>query len=88
MQNLSILLLVTLEVIGVAWVYGLTRFVADIHFMLGRTTGLLLKASWLVVNPVFLALVLVYSQTQATVLSYGDYVFGITETGISCFFYG
>ncbi|XP_050723346.1 sodium-dependent nutrient amino acid transporter 1-like [Eriocheir sinensis] len=80
--NLSILLLVTLEVAGVAWVYGLRRLAADIHFMLGRSTGVLWKASWLLLNPLFLAGVLVYSQTQATVLSYGDYVFGTTETAV------
>ncbi|XP_050710078.1 sodium- and chloride-dependent glycine transporter 2-like [Eriocheir sinensis] len=81
-QNLSVLLLVTLEVAGVAWVYGLRRLAADIHFMLGRSTGVLWKASWLLVNPLFLAGVLVYSQTQATVLSYGDYVFGTKETAV------
>ncbi|XP_050705314.1 sodium- and chloride-dependent glycine transporter 2-like [Eriocheir sinensis] len=81
-QNLSGLSLVTLEVAGVAWVYGLRRLSADIHFMLGRSTGVLWKASWLLVIPLFLAGVLVYSQTQATVLSYGDYVFGTTETAV------
>ncbi|XP_050737148.1 sodium-dependent nutrient amino acid transporter 1-like [Eriocheir sinensis] len=81
--NLSALLLVTMEVAGVAWVYGLRRLAADIHFMLGRSTGVFWKASWLLVNPLFLAGVLVYSQTQATVLSYGDYVYGTTETGQS-----
>lgn len=82
LQGLSILLLLTLEVMGVMWLYGMSRFVSDIDFMLNRSIGLFWKACWLVVNPIFLAAIFIYSQTQTTVLTYGGYVFGSIENGM------
>ena len=81
-QGVSILFLMTLEIMAVMWVYGLRRFIQDIHFMLDRSTGLFWRLCWGVFNPIFLAVVFVYSQIQHQGISYGTYVFGSMATGI------
>lgn len=81
MQGVSVVLLMMLEVIAVVWVYGLRRLTRDIHFMLGRSTGLYWKVCWGVFNPVFLVIVFVYSQVQSQELTYGTYVFDKISSG-------
>ncbi|XP_050710225.1 sodium-dependent nutrient amino acid transporter 1-like isoform X2 [Eriocheir sinensis] len=80
--GVSIILLMVVELIAVMWVYGLRRLIRDIHFMLNRSTGLYWKVCWGAFNPLFLAIVFAYSQTQSQTLTYGTYVFGDIATGI------
>lgn len=81
MQGVSIILLMVVELIAVMWVYGLRRLIRDIRFMLNRSTGLYWKVCWGAFNPLFLAIVFAYSQTQQQTLTYGTYVFGDIATG-------
>ncbi len=52
--------LTTLEVVAVSWVYGLGRFVRDIHFMLGRRMGFYWRLCWGFVIPVALIVMLAH----------------------------
>ncbi|XP_063861923.1 sodium-dependent nutrient amino acid transporter 1-like isoform X2 [Scylla paramamosain] len=81
--GVSILFLMMLETMAVMWVYGLQRFIRDIHFMLDRSTGLFWRLCWGVFNPIFLAVVFVYSQIQHQGLTYGTYVFDGIATGVA-----
>ncbi|XP_035704721.1 sodium-dependent nutrient amino acid transporter 1-like [Folsomia candida] len=51
----------SLEVIGVAWFYGIYNFIGDIEFMLGIKLGLFWKICWGVLAPFILMFILVYS---------------------------
>ncbi|XP_004621422.1 inactive sodium-dependent neutral amino acid transporter B(0)AT3 [Sorex araneus] len=57
--SLNLLTLALLEVVGVAFVYGLERFCADVAWMTGRQPGLYWRLSWKVVSPLLLLGVLV-----------------------------
>lgn len=80
-QGVPIIALMILELVGIVWVYGLTRLLKDIEFMLNRKTGLYWKVCWGIFNPIFLIVVFVYSQAKATPLQYGDYVYDDVATG-------
>jgi solute carrier family 6 amino acid transporter-like protein 5/7/9/14 len=56
----------TLEVVGVAWCYGLYNFINDIEFMTGVRLGWYWKFCWGALIPVFLSAILVYSLATTT----------------------
>lgn len=50
-----------LQLVGVAWIYGLENFCWDMEFMLGRKVTPYWRISWGFVTPVFMILIFVYS---------------------------
>jgi len=60
----------TLEVMGIAWVYGVTNFVNDIEFMLNMKIGFYWKLCWGFVIPVFLTGILIYSLIEENSITY------------------
>lgn len=50
-----------LEVIGIAWIYGVYNYLDDIEFMLNIRLGVYWKLCWGIIIPIFLTLILVYS---------------------------
>jgi len=71
-----IFILAVLEVVAVNWVYGINNFTRDIEFMLNRKTGYYWKFCWVILIPVLLSVIFIYSQAIATPLKEGSYVFG------------
>merc|ERR1719188_2891461 len=50
-----------LEVLAINWIYGMRRFIRDIHFMIGHSCGLYWKFCWFFFIPVALIAILAYS---------------------------
>ncbi|XP_056154175.1 sodium-dependent neutral amino acid transporter B(0)AT3-like isoform X2 [Lampris incognitus] len=65
--SVPFLIIAFFEVIGVIYLYGLTRFSEDIHFMTGRRPNIFWRVCWLAISPLMLLVVFiayVVSQSQ------------------------
>ncbi|XP_043345055.1 sodium-dependent dopamine transporter isoform X1 [Cervus elaphus] len=71
----SILFGVLMEVIGVAWFYGVWQFSDDIKQMTGQRPSLYWRLCWKFVSPCFLLFVVVVSIATFRPPHYGAYVF-------------
>ena len=65
-----IFFLAMVEAIGVAWIYGLKKFIRDIKFMLNITIGIYWKFCWGFFTPLALFGIFVYSVATYTPLTY------------------
>ena len=65
-----IFFLAMVEAIGVAWIYGLKRFIRDIKFMLNIDIGIYWKFCWGFFTPLALFGIFVYSVATYTPLTY------------------
>ncbi|XP_076329808.1 sodium- and chloride-dependent glycine transporter 2-like isoform X2 [Tachypleus tridentatus] len=71
------------ELIALMWGYGVNRFCDDLEFMLGSRPGLLWRACWLVISPLILACIFVYSLWEHKVIKYGEnYEYSLWADGI------
>ena len=52
--GIGTMLMATLEMIALHWVYGVIRFSNDVHFMMGYMPGMILKFCWAVASPIIL----------------------------------
>jgi solute carrier family 6 amino acid transporter-like protein 5/7/9/14 len=73
--NFTIYVLATLEVIGIAWVYGLTNICHDIEFMLQIKIGWFWRFTWGIFVPVVLVVILVYSLAISKPLTHNNVAF-------------
>ncbi|XP_020283043.1 sodium-dependent nutrient amino acid transporter 1-like [Pseudomyrmex gracilis] len=71
-----------LEMVTIFWVYGLTNFLNDMEFMLGKRLGVYWRACWLLITPLLMIVILIY--TCATYepptydnIRFPDYAYGI-----------
>lgn len=67
-----IFFLAMVEVIGVAWIYGVKRFTRDIHFMLNISVGIYWKFCWGFFIPFALGAIFVYFLVTYKPLQYQD----------------
>ncbi|EDW65047.1 sodium- and chloride-dependent glycine transporter 1 [Drosophila virilis] len=58
---ISIIVICLVEVIMVAYIYGINNFMSDIEFMLGQRPSLFWKISWKYISPVVLIFILLTS---------------------------
>ena len=65
-----IFFLAMVEAIGVAWIYGLKKFIGDIKFMLNISIGIYWKFCWGFFTPLALFGIFVYSVATYTPLTY------------------
>ena len=77
-----IFLMVILEIIGVCWIYGLNRFVNDIHFMLGVRLGPYWKLTWAYIIPITLIFIFCYGMSKYEPLHEDDYIYPTSAIGI------
>lgn len=56
-----ILFVVFVEVVGVFWFYGVSRFCDDVELMLGQRPGLFWRLCWQYISPVFLIVILLFT---------------------------
>ncbi|XP_054082933.1 sodium- and chloride-dependent glycine transporter 1 [Zeugodacus cucurbitae] len=52
--SISVILVCVLEVVMVAWIYGVDNFIADIYFMIGKRPGIVWKFCWKYITPIIL----------------------------------
>lgn len=71
-----------LEMMTIFWVYGLSNFLNDMEFMLDKRLGFYWRSCWLVITPLLMIVILIY--TCATYESptydgvrFPDYAYGI-----------
>ncbi|XP_048460906.1 sodium- and chloride-dependent neutral and basic amino acid transporter B(0+)-like [Rhincodon typus] len=60
----GLILIAILEVIGLSWIYGINRFIKDIEMMIGERSWLFWlwwRACWIIVTPILLTLMLIWS---------------------------
>ncbi|XP_022084856.1 sodium- and chloride-dependent glycine transporter 2-like [Acanthaster planci] len=70
--NINFLIVTTTEMIVIAHIYGVNRFLADMQAMLGFKLSIYWKISWWIVAPVVLLCVTIASIALYTPLKYGD----------------
>ncbi|XP_011057908.1 PREDICTED: sodium-dependent nutrient amino acid transporter 1-like [Acromyrmex echinatior] len=71
-----------LEIATIFWMYGLLNFLNDMEFMLGNRLGAYWRACWLVIIPVLMIIILIYTCATYEPLMYDgerfpDYAYGI-----------
>lgn len=71
-----------LEMVSIFWVYGLRNFLNDMEFMLGKRLGIYWRLCWLLITPLLMIVILIY--TIATYESpkyndsrFPDYAYGL-----------
>jgi len=70
-----------LEIATIFWMYGLLNFLNDVEFMLGNRLGAYWRACWLVITPVLMIIILIYTCATYEPLMYDskrfpDYAYG------------
>ncbi|GIY32744.1 sodium-dependent nutrient amino acid transporter 1 [Caerostris darwini] len=60
-----VLFYAVLEVVGVAWIYGLRNFCNDVEFMLNKRPGIFFKFTWSCLIPVALVFIFVFGIVDA-----------------------
>ncbi|XP_047463153.1 sodium- and chloride-dependent GABA transporter ine [Mugil cephalus] len=78
----SIMFLAFFEVVGVCWCYGVKRLSANLEEMTGKTANIFFKACWLVVAPILVTVILIFSIIQFKPARYEDYVFPTWAQGV------
>ncbi|KAJ4442665.1 hypothetical protein ANN_04254, partial [Periplaneta americana] len=59
--NFTVFILGTIEMIGIAWIYGMDNFCNDVEFMVGRKVGPYWRICWGIVTPVLMIVILIYA---------------------------
>ncbi|XP_012219266.1 sodium-dependent nutrient amino acid transporter 1-like isoform X2 [Linepithema humile] len=62
----------TFEVIAIAWSYGLSNFLIDIEFMLGRRLSIFWRLCWGIVTPAIIFIIFLYSLINLEPLKYNN----------------
>ncbi|GFS10602.1 transporter [Elysia marginata] len=70
------------ELIAINYIYGNSRFCDDIELMLGFRPNLYWKATWMVITPLAILVLLIVSIYQYEPIEYGDYQFETWVEGI------
>ena len=73
--SLLVLALALVEVVGVAWVYGVSTIIRDLNIMLNRNLGWYWRLCWGLVAPVVLAVILGYSVSDYTPVTHNPSTF-------------
>jgi len=77
-----IYIMVTLEVIGIAWIYGLSNFCHDVEFMLKVKIGWYWRLCWGFIVPISLISIFVYTFINYSTLTHNGHDFPTVALGI------
>ncbi|XP_066597905.1 sodium-dependent nutrient amino acid transporter 1-like [Prorops nasuta] len=77
-----------LEMITIFWIYGLRNFLNDVEFMIGSRPSVYWRVCWLIVAPVLMIVILIYTIATYVPPTYDgmifpDYAYGIGWTLLS-----
>uniref|UniRef100_A0A8C9XRN0 Transporter n=1 Tax=Sander lucioperca TaxID=283035 RepID=A0A8C9XRN0_SANLU len=78
----SIMFLAVFEVIAICWCYGVTRLSDNLEEMTGKRANIFFRLCWLIVAPVLITVILIFSIIQFKPARYGDYVFPPWAQGV------
>lgn len=78
----SIMFLAFFEVIAICWSYGVTRLSANVKEMNGTRPNIFFRVCWLIVAPVLITVILVFSIIQFKPARYEHYVFPSWAQGV------
>ncbi|PWA22638.1 hypothetical protein CCH79_00002171 [Gambusia affinis] len=78
----SIMFLAFFEIIAICWSYGVKRLSSNMEEMTGRKPNIFFRFCWLVVDPVLITVILIFSILQFKPARYGDYVFPPWAQGV------
>ncbi|KAJ8275789.1 hypothetical protein COCON_G00075410 [Conger conger] len=81
----SILFLAFFEVVAICWIYGVKRLSQNIEEMTGKKPSIFFTACWMVISPVLVLVILVFSVIQFRPATYGSYVYPTWAQGIGWF---
>lgn len=79
--NFTVFILGAIEMIGIAWIYGLENFCNDIEFMVGRKVSPYWRICWGIITPVLMIVILVYSMATMEPLTYNKVAYPASATG-------
>ncbi|XP_021912916.1 sodium-dependent nutrient amino acid transporter 1-like isoform X1 [Zootermopsis nevadensis] len=83
--NFTVFILGTIEMIGIAWVYGVDNLAEDLEFMLGKKLGIYWRLCWGFITPVLMLVILVYSIAIMQPETYHDEPFPTSAYGAGWF---
>ncbi|CAI5644218.1 sodium- and chloride-dependent GABA transporter ine isoform X1 [Oreochromis niloticus] len=78
----SIMFLAFFEVMAVCWIYGVKRLSANLEEMNGNKANIFFRLCWLIVAPVLITVILIFSIIQFKPARYGKYVFPPWAQGV------
>ncbi|XP_026866101.1 sodium- and chloride-dependent GABA transporter ine isoform X1 [Electrophorus electricus] len=78
----SIMFLAFFEVVAICWLYGVRRLTSNLEEMMGRKPGMFFRLCWMVICPVLIAVILVFSVIQFKPARYENYVYPAWAQGI------
>ncbi|XP_040038347.2 sodium- and chloride-dependent GABA transporter ine [Gasterosteus aculeatus] len=78
----SIMFLAFFEVIAICWSYGVNRLSDNLQEMTGKRPNIFFRLCWLIVAPVLITVILIFSVIQFKPARYGDYVFPPWAQGV------
>ncbi|XP_015510299.2 sodium-dependent nutrient amino acid transporter 1 [Neodiprion lecontei] len=65
----------TVEILTVFWIYGLRKFIDDVEFMTGVRPGIYWRVCWMIVTPLLMIVILVYTVAIYEPPTYNDTMF-------------
>ncbi|XP_029375711.1 sodium- and chloride-dependent GABA transporter ine [Echeneis naucrates] len=78
----SITFLAFFEVIAICWCYGTNRLSDNLEEMTGKRPNIFFRMCWLIVAPLLIGTILIFSIIQFKPARYGDYVFPPWAQGV------
>lgn len=70
------------EITTVFWLYGLRRFLDDVEFMTGVRPGIYWRVCWVVISPVLMIAILIYTIVIYVPPTYNDTQFPVSAYGL------
>ncbi|KAM6970627.1 sodium- and chloride-dependent GABA transporter 1 [Aplochiton taeniatus] len=78
----SIMFLAFFEVVAICWVYGVKRLSDNLEEMTGKRANIFFRVCWMVVSPVLVTVILVFTIIQFKPARYEDYVYPAWAQGV------
>ncbi|XP_033159892.1 sodium- and chloride-dependent glycine transporter 1 [Drosophila mauritiana] len=69
---IAVIVICLVEIIMVAWIYGIKNFMLDVEFMLGKRPSLYWRIVWQVVTPVIIIFILITSIVFIRTITYNN----------------
>uniref|UniRef100_A0A3B3ZWM0 Transporter n=1 Tax=Periophthalmus magnuspinnatus TaxID=409849 RepID=A0A3B3ZWM0_9GOBI len=78
----SIMFLAFFEIIAICWCYGVNRLSDNLMEMTGSRANIFFRLCWLIIDPLLISVILVFSVIQFKPARYGDYTFPSWAQGV------